>query len=316
MPEVAAVVPFQDPELRARAAESIPAEPHLPVEKGGEALLEGGALLLRRVAQSIELRLQLQRGERLPILRGVRTQARHEARVSEMWAVLQAGPCIRPQFPLEEAFRFPKETVWHARRAGEQGQAQARSRRSPERARRAGAAGGRSAIRSDATSSRRSPRSPSRSACTRRWTPSAGPSSTFPASWSSSGPARWSASPLRSRASTKEARGSTCSGSCAICPSPSASSRPPTRQSPSLRCRPSSLHPPPPSPPPLPPRVRAPGSYPPHRPPPTLRPHRLRKLRHPPPYPSRSRLPPRPSAPASSFARSSSRPPRIFRRLR
>src|SRR3989454_2474428 len=316
MPEVAAVVPFQDPELRARAAESIPAEPHLHVEKGGEALLEDGALLLRRVAQSIELRLQLQRGERLPILRGVRTQTRHGARVSEMWAGVQAGPCIRPQFPLEEAFRFPKETVWHARRAGEQGQAQARSRRSPERARRAGAAGRRSAIRSAATSSRRSPRSPSRSACTRRWTPSAGPSSTFPASWSSSGPARWSASPLRSRASTKEARGSTCSGSCAICPSPSASSRPPTRQSPSLRCRPSSLHPPASSPQHRRPPRRAPGWYPPPPPPPTLRPHRLRKLRHPPPPPSRSRLRPRPSAPPSSLPPSSSRPPRIFRRLR
>src|SRR5207302_11265 len=105
----------------------------------------------------------------------------HGARVSEMWAGVQAGPCIRPQFPLEEAFRFPKEMAWHARRAGEQVQAQARSRRSPEGARRPGAAGRRSAIRSAATSSRRSPRSPSRSACTRRWTPSAGPSSTSPA---------------------------------------------------------------------------------------------------------------------------------------
>src|SRR5437764_12342976 len=77
MPEVTAVVPFQDPELRAGAAKAVPAEPHLHVEKGGKALLEDGALLLRRIAEPVELRLQLQRGELLPILRGVWAQARH-----------------------------------------------------------------------------------------------------------------------------------------------------------------------------------------------------------------------------------------------
>src|SRR5438132_11273590 len=77
MAEVAAVVPFQDPELRAGAAKAVPAEPHLHVEKGGKALLEDGALLLRRIAEAVELRLHLQRGELLPILRGVWAQARH-----------------------------------------------------------------------------------------------------------------------------------------------------------------------------------------------------------------------------------------------
>src|SRR5437868_14899112 len=179
MPEVAAVDPFQDPELRAGAAKAVPAESHLHVEKGGEALLEDGALLLRRVAEPVELRLQLQSGELLPILRGIWAQARHGARVSEMWAGVQAGPCIRPQFPLEGAFRFLKERSWHARSAVEQGQAQARSRRSLEAWRRAAAAGRRCAIQSAATSSRRSRPSLSRSACTRRWTRSAAPSSTF-----------------------------------------------------------------------------------------------------------------------------------------
>src|SRR5207302_1098212 len=133
------------------------------------------------------------------------------------------------QFPLEGAFRFLKERSWHARRAGEQGQAQARSRRSLEARRRAAAAGRRCAMRSVATSSRRSRPSLSRSACTRRWTRSAAPSSTFPASWNSSAPAPSSGSPLRSPGCTKEGRDSTCSGSCAICRSPSVSSLPRTK---------------------------------------------------------------------------------------
>src|SRR5438067_3785568 len=77
VPEVAAVVSFEDPELRAGTAKTVPAEAHLHVQQRREPLLEDRALFFGGVAERVELRLQLQRGELDPILRSVRTEAWH-----------------------------------------------------------------------------------------------------------------------------------------------------------------------------------------------------------------------------------------------
>src|SRR5438132_1197822 len=116
MPEVSAVVPFQDPEVRAGAAKAVPAEPHLHVEKGGKALLEDGALLLRRIAEAVELRLHLQRGELLPILRGVWAQARHGRVLAKCGPAFKLGLASVLSFRLKGPFGSEGEVV--ARKKG------------------------------------------------------------------------------------------------------------------------------------------------------------------------------------------------------